>query len=230
MGLDDELKFRTNRKTVQEIQCEQFKLKYRREEYALALSQEELEYCEWFKGQSGLDTGDLIVGFNTGCSELYPNKKMTVDQHVILINKLAQMPGVRLVLVGGPEDTQRNAEIARTVGSKVISTPTTEGVRRGLCYINVCDVIISGDSFGMHAAIGLKKFVIVWFGVSCPAEIDLYDRGVKLIPQGLECSPCWKRDCPYNLECIKMVDLDAIVGHVERISKWPEGAELVQKQ
>jgi ADP-heptose:LPS heptosyltransferase len=102
------------------------------------------------------------------------------------------------------------------VGSKVINTPTTEGVRRGLCYINMCDVIISGDSFGMHAAIGLKKYIIVWFGVSCWTEVDLLERGEKLIPEGLECSPCWKHECPYNLECIQMIDLDAIVRYVEQ--------------
>ncbi len=214
LGLDDHLKFRVNEKTVQQIQCEQFKLPYRRDEYLLALSEEETRFCGRYKTQNGLDNGDLIVGFNTGCSELYPNKKMTIDQHVTLIARLAQVPGVRIVLVGGPEDTQRNAEIARAAGNKVLNTPTTEGVRRGLCYINLCDLIISGDSFGMHAAIGLKKQIIVWFGVSCSTEIDLYDRGVKLIPVGLECSPCWKQTCPYNLECIQMIDLDAIVSHV----------------
>jgi ADP-heptose:LPS heptosyltransferase len=214
LGLDDELKFRVNQKTVQQIQSEQFKLKYKRREYTLELSKEEKEFCQAYKRQYGLDSGDMIVGFNTGCSELYPNKKMTVDQHVDLVGRLAKVSGIRLLLVGGPEDTQRNAEIGRSVGDKVHSTPTTEGVRRGLCYINICDVIISGDSFGMHAAIGLKKHVIVWFGVSCPSEIDLYDRGVKLIPEGLECSPCWKRSCPYNLECIRMIDLDAIVQYV----------------
>ena len=214
LGLDDELKFRVNQKTVQQIQSEQFRLKYKRREYTLELSNEEKEFCEAYKREHGLDSGDMIVGFNTGCSELYPNKKMTVDQHVDLVGRLSKIHGIRLLLVGGPEDTQRNAEIARSVGGKVHSTPTTEGVRRGLCYINICDVIISGDSFGMHAAIGLKKYVIVWFGVSCPAEIDLYDRGVKFIPEGLECSPCWKRTCPYNLECIEMIDLAAIVQHV----------------
>ena len=214
LGLDDELKFRVNQKTVQQIQSEQFRLKYKRREYILELSKEETEFCDGYKRQHGLDCGDMTVGFNTGCSELYPNKKMTVDQHVDLVGRLSKVSGLRLVLVGGPEDTQRNAEIARSVGGKVHNTPTTEGVRRGLCYINICDVIISGDSFGMHAAIGLKKYVIVWFGVSCPAEIDLHDRGVNLIPEGLECSPCWKRTCPYNLECIEMIDLAAIVQHV----------------
>ncbi len=141
---------------------------------------------------------------------------MTVDQHVTLIKRISKIPGLRLALVGGPEDTERNAEIARQVGRKVINTPTTEGLRRGLCYINICDVIISGDSFGMHAAIGLKKYVIVWFGVSCWTEVDLLERGEKLIPEGLECSPCWKHECPYNLECIQMIDLDAIVRYVEQ--------------
>jgi len=78
-------------------------------------------------------------------------------------------------------------------------------------------VVISGDSFGMHAAIGRGKYNIVWFGVSCWTEIDLFDNGLKLIPHGLECSPCWKKQCPYNLECIQQIDLDAIVGEVARL-------------
>jgi len=216
LGLDDDLKFRENRKTVPELQCEQFRLTYRRDEYILPLSEEEQEFCRQYAADHGLaGPGDVIVGFNTGCSELYPNKKMTIEQHVMLIRRLAALPGLRLVLVGGPEDTVRNAEIARQAGGKVLSTPTAEGLRRGLCYENLCDVVITGDSFGMHAAIGLRKHVIVWFGVSCPAEIDLFDRGVKLIPEGLACAPCWKQACPYNLECIKMIDMDRIVREVE---------------
>jgi ADP-heptose:LPS heptosyltransferase len=225
LGLDDHLKFRVNEKTVQQIQCEQFKIKYGRDEYGLTLSHEEEEFCTSYKREHGLASENVVVGFNTGCSELYPNKKMTVEQHVELIDRLSQIAGLKLVLVGGPEDTQRNAEIARNARNKVLGTPTTEGVRRGLCYINICDMVISGDSFGMHAAIGLKKHVIVWFGVSCWTEIDLYDRGTKMIPVGLECSPCWKKVCPYNLECIQMIDLDGIVRHVKEFKeRWHAGS------
>ncbi len=217
LGLDDHLKFRLNTKTVSQLQCEQFTLEYRRDEYLLRLSAEEEAFCRTYKEEAGLAGCRLVVGLNTGCSDLYPNKKLTVDQHVLLIQRLADMANVRCVLLGGPEDTLRNAEIVRRVGKKVVSTPTTEGVRRGICYENICDLVISGDSFGMHIAIGLKKHVIAWFGVSCWTEIDLFDRGIKLVPEGLDCSPCWKRSCPYNLECIQMVDLDAIVAEVERV-------------
>ena len=66
----------------------------------------------------------------------------------------------------------------------------------------------------MHLAIALKKYVMVWFGVSCWNEIDLYERGAKFIPDGLFCSPCWKKSCPYDLECLKMVDLEKMCSTV----------------
>lgn len=216
MGLDDDLKFHQNRKTISELQCEQFGLRYRRDEYVLPLSGEEQEFCTRYAGEHGLAGAEnVVVGFNTGCSEMYPNKKMTIEQHSTLLRRLAAIPGLKLLLLGGPEDTVRNAEITRQAKGTVLNTPTTEGLRRGLCYENLCDVVVTGDSFGMHAAIGLRKHVIVWFGVSCPQEIDLFGRGVKLVPEGLACSPCWKRECPYNLECIQMIDLDRIVREVE---------------
>ena len=214
LGLDDDLKFRVNKKFGTEILQEAMKLKFSRDHYILELSETEKKFCAEYKRSLDVGKGEMIVGFNTGCSHLFPNKKMTIDQHVSVIDKLYSEPGIKLVLVGGPEDTERNAEIVRRVGRKVVSTPTTEGVRRGICYEEICDVIITGDSFGMHVAIGLKKYTVVWFGLSCWSEIDLYDRGVKLIPEGLECAPCWKRTCPYDLECIQMIDLDRIAREV----------------
>ncbi len=214
LGLDDELKFRINQKPSSQLLAEAVGLTYKRDEYILCLSREEEEFCRSYRHRAGI-TAPVVVGLNTGCSPLYPNKKMTIDQHVVLIGELSKRSDVQIVLLGGPEDTERNAEIARQTEGKCISTPTTEGLRRGLCYEQLCDVVISGDSFGMHAAIGLRKHVIAWFGVSCPQEIDLFDRGVKLVPEGLLCSPCWKRSCPYNLECIQMIDLDRIVREVD---------------
>ncbi|HTK81396.1 MAG TPA: glycosyltransferase family 9 protein [Bacteroidota bacterium] len=216
LGLDDHLKFRVNQKPNTQLLTEAMGLKYARDEYILRLTPEEETFSATYRQRLGLKPSDIVVGMNTGCSLLYPNKKMTVDQHVILINELSKKEGVKVVLLGGPEDTERNAEIYRQVGDKVVCTPTTEGLRRGICYENICDLVISGDSFGMHVAIGLRKHVIVWFGVSCPQEIDLFDRGVKFIPEGLMCSPCWKKQCPFDLECVQLIDLEGIVQHVDR--------------
>lgn len=215
LGMDDHLKFKVNQRTGQDYLAETFELEYKRDEYVFNFTEDELKFIEEYKTSVGISSSDKIVGFNTGCSNLYPNKKMTIEQHIYLIEKLLESKKYKVMLLGGPEDTERNKIISDHFKGKIINTPTTEGVRKGACYESIPQVIVTGDSFGMHLAIALKKYVIAWFGVSCWTEIDLYDRGVKLYQKDLFCSPCWKKTCPYDLECIKMIDLDLIIKEIE---------------
>ncbi len=208
LGMDDHLKFKVNQRTGQDYLSETFEIPAERNDYVFEFSDSEKAYIEEYKKVIGITNQDEIVGFNTGCSNLYPNKKMTIEQHQVLIERFLKTNRFKVMLLGGPEDTERNNVIAEPFGDKIINTPTTNGVRNGACYESIPQVIITGDSFGMHLAIALKKYVIAWFGLSCWTEIDLYDRGVKLIPEGLFCAPCWKKVCPYDLECIQMIDLD----------------------
>lgn len=215
LGMDDHLKFKVNQRTGQDYLAETFELDYQRDEYVFNFTDEELKFIENYKKSIHINADDKIIGFNTGCSELYPNKKMTIEQHVYLIEKLLSLGKYKVMLLGGPEDTERNKIISDHFNGRIINTPTSEGVRRGACYESIPQVIVTGDSFGMHLAIALKKYVIAWFGVSCWTEIDLYDRGVKLYQKDLFCSPCWKKVCPYDLECIKMIDLERIIAEIE---------------
>jgi len=215
LGMDDHLKFKVNKRTGQNYLAETFELDYKRDEYILQLTEDEEKFIQTYKKKKKLNKRDKIIGFNTGCSELYPNKKMTIEQHIYLIKKLLKKK-YKIVLLGGPEDTDRNREIYSHFKEKIIGTPTKEGLRRGVCYESIPDIIVTGDSLGMHIAIGLKKFVIAWFGVSCWTEIDLYNRGVKLFQEDLFCSPCWKKSCPYKLECINMIDLDRIISEIDK--------------
>jgi hypothetical protein len=64
---------------------------------------------------------------------------------------------LKLLLLGGPEDLERNNLIAFRFEGKIINTPVNEGVRRGACYEDIPHVVITGDSFGMHLAIALRN-------------------------------------------------------------------------
>ena len=216
LGMDDNLKFKINKRTGQDYLAETFELEYKRDEYTFNFTEQELRFIENYKKERKIRDSDKIIGFNTGCSNLYPNKKMSVGQHIYLINKLLSKRKYKVMLLGGPEDTERNKEIADHFKGRIINTPTDQGVRFGVCYESIPQVIITGDSFGMHLAIALKKYVIAWFGVSCWNEIDLYDRGLKIFQENLFCSPCWKKECPYDLECIKNLDLQIFLDEVEK--------------
>ncbi len=214
LGMDDHLKFRINQRTGQDYLAETFELEHKRDEYVFNFTEEEKDFIRNYKDKTGITKNDFVVGFNTGCANLYPNKKMTIKQHINLIEKLLRLEKFKIVLLGGPEDTERNNEIYSHFVGKIINTPTNLGVRRGACFEDISNLIITGDSFGMHLGIALKKYIIVWFGVSCWTEIDLYDRGIKIYQENLFCSPCWKKVCPYNLECIQMIDLNKIIDGV----------------
>lgn len=223
LGLNDYEKFRVNQRSGVDIIHEVFELEYKRDDYVFNFSDEEKSFIEEYKKEINYDSSNIYVGFNTGCSELFPNKKMTIEQHIELIKNIINLPGYKIVLLGGREDTERNEQIYNAFSQderkNIINTPSTLGLRKGACFMSVPDIVISGDSFGMHLAIALKKYIIVWFGLSCWSEIELYDRGIKLIPEGLECAPCWKKVCPYNLECISMIDLNKIIQTVKEFKK-----------
>ncbi len=231
MGIDDRLKFYDNTRTGQEILAETFGLDYKRDEYVLELTAEEKKASITFRRNLGIADKELVLGFNTGCSVRFPNKKLTVQQHVNLIYRLhATFPEVKMILLGGPEDTLRNREIKQKVGELVLETPTNEGLRRGILYENMADVVVTGDSLGMHVAIALKKWVLAWFGPTSPQEIDLYGRGEKITSRA-PCAPCWNPRCPTGtLECIYNLDLNRFVEAFGRFyTEWWQSGKWLRR-
>lgn len=225
IGLDDEYKFRINEKTGQEILAETFDLEYERHEYEFHLSDEEKAFCEEYRKKYRITDDDIVIGFNTGCSEKWPQKKMTLEQHIQLIDRIHKdIPGAKILLLGGKQDTERNQQIEKQTRCKVINTPTTMGLRKGFCFIDLADIVVTGDTFGMHAAIALKKYVIVWFGMSCAQEIDIYDRGAKII-SNVHCSPCWDETCS-NFICIQFLNLKEIYNYIHDFYHKLKNGEL----
>lgn len=73
--MDDHLKFKVNQRTGQDYLAETFELDYKRDDYIFNFTNEELRFIEEYKRDVRLRDTDNIIGFNTGCSNLYPNKK-----------------------------------------------------------------------------------------------------------------------------------------------------------
>lgn len=220
MGLDDELKFKRNSYSYPALLRELAELDRTTDEYVLKLTAPEEavrdQYLEKFQLKAP------IIGINTGSSTLYPLKRLPMPVIENLIPLLAEKnAGQPVLLLGGLEDADRNKNLADKFRHNVINTPCDEGIRQGLAYMNICDVVISGDSLGMHMAIGLRKLMIVWFNVSCAPEIELYGRGQK-ITSDVQCSPCWLQSCKYNEECLDEPITGRIMAALEHVMGMPE--------
>lgn len=216
-GLDDDLKFFRNRKSEQEMLAETMGVEFRRDAYVLPLSEEETAFVAARRRSWGLDAAEVVVGINTGCSELYPYKRLPADVQASLADALwERFPGIRIVLLGGPEDAARNPEIARLARAPVLETPCSDGLRRGIQYIDLADVVLTGDSLGMHLAIGRGKRVVAWFGLTCEQEIDFFDRGEAVLAR-VPCRPCWRRSCDRPVKCYESVDPEDLLAAAARM-------------
>lgn len=216
IGLSNHKKFFVNKKPETQLIAEALELPFQRSEYNMHLTVEEVRLSQLRRAEWALPD-EIIVGLNTGCSGAIPYKKLTVQKHRELIFELQKIPRIKIVLLGGKEDFLRNQQISYGLG--VVSSSTGGGLRDGLISVNACDIVVSGDSLGMHMSIALKKWTVAWFGPTCAHEIDLYERGVKVL-SGATCGPCWKRACHNQPMCYDLVDVHQLVSGVKKGIQW----------
>ena len=208
IGLSNQKKFFENRKPETQLAHEALELgKWIRDDYVLRLTvSEKIEASR--RKNVWAPNGETVIGLNTGCSGVIAYKKLTIETQRELAKRFSEIPGIRVILLGGKEDEVRNQRIG--FGLPAVQTPTDRGLRDGLVSVEACDAVVTGDSLGMHIAIALKKWTVAWFGPTCAHEIDLYDRGVSLLTTA-SCSPCWKRSCDRQVMCYDLVAVDRIV-------------------
>lgn len=217
IGLSNNKKFFQNKKTELQLIFESLGFFYNQEKYWVHLNASEELAAENRKRQwLSKNHKRIIVGINTGCSQVIAYKKLSVNKLKELIWEIISIyPDVQIVLLGGgQEDEDRNNYLASQF-SELIATATQIGLRDGMISVKACDVVISGDSLGMHLAIAFDKFTIAWFGPTCAHEVDLFGNGV-YVKTSVNCSPCWKRSCSNEKMCYDHVDINDFIMAIDK--------------
>ena len=214
LGLSDELKFRQNRKTYQEIVFEMCGLPWRGEEYDVPALQDARGSGRAALADAGVGAGP-VVGLNTGAGHAFANKAWTPEGYAELARKLAA-EGSRVALLGGPDEAERNARIARLSAGAAIDTGTGRSLVEFAALVAGCDLVVTGDTLGMHLAIGAAVPVVVLFGSTCPQEIELYGRGEKVVTP-ISCHPCYLKECDITPSCQDLIAVDAVHAAVGRV-------------
>jgi heptosyltransferase-2 len=213
LGINDPLKFRENKKSYQEFIFETIGLKFQGEEYILPVKEEDLEYGRKLIKSRGVEEKDLVIGLNTGCGPIFATKKWTLEGYVSLANKLHYELKAKVMLLGGPEEVERNARIRSLVEFPIIDTGCNNTLMQFAGIINNCHLVVTGDTIAMHFALALKRLVLIIFGSTCFQEIYLYNRG-RVVKSDLECSPCYKKVCSRNPNCMQLISPEEVYNQI----------------
>lgn len=216
LGLSDELKFHQNQKTYPELIFQVAELDYRRDEYILSLTAEDQAFAEALAKKKGLRKGERVIGLNTGAGDVFANKAWTVEGYLRLIAAFKKEAKTRLLLLGGPKERERNLEILKKARGAVIDTGCDNTLGQFAAWINLCDLVVTGDTTALHIAIALKKKIVALFGPTCAQEIELYGRGEKIVTP-LSCAPCYKRGCSLVPHCMDAIGVEAVLKKVHTL-------------
>ena len=202
----DELKAK-NKRTYQKIMYKILNLNYKKQEPILILNKKELDFGKKFAVKNKIGRNDLVIGINTGAGGRWQDKKLSIEETAVLIDRLNnQIKNPKIILFGGPEEKERNKKIKKLVKTIVIDAGCDNSLLEFSSLVNLCDVLVTSDSLALHVGVALKKKVVVFFCPTSSNEIELYDRGIKIIGKGKDyCSYKAKCDYPPKWDIDEMV-------------------------
>jgi heptosyltransferase-2 len=204
LGICDELKFRQNQKTYPEIIFEMAGLKYQNDEYILNIQDSDKVYAKELFSKIGIKNNDLIIGLNTGAGDRFANKAWTEDGFVELIRLIRANTQAKVLLLGGPQETQRNASTLSKSGNLAYDAGCNHSLSQFAAIVDFCALVVSGDTTALHIAIALKKKVVALFGSTAHQEIELYGRGRKILSD-IKCRPCYRKACEKQINCMSLI-------------------------
>lgn len=222
MGLFDDVKKR-NARTYQQIVMEMCGLNGLDQNVVLRLTEGEESFARRFAEGAGLPGSGtkpgkrpVIVGVNTGSGGRWPMKQWPVPQCVDFIRGLLADGRFKVLLFGGGEEEARNARIREAAGAGLIDTGCHNSLREFISLVGLCDLLVVSDTLGLHVALGLGKRVVGLFGPTSAAEIDVYGRGIKIVPE-TDCACCYLRACERKPSCMDLISAGMVRKAVDAV-------------
>lgn len=213
MGAFDQLK-KANVKSYQQIIHEIIGLPYDASEIQLFLDDDEQRFKNDFYNKHDLKRFDFLIGLNTGAGSRWQFKQWRLKGYIELIEIIKSKYNAGILLYGGPEEKDRNAELKNHFPD-LIDTGTSNSLRHFFALLDLSDIVVTGDTMALHAAAALKKQVVCVFGPTSFNEIEDYGRIDKVYPK-MECLVCYKPTCDFVPNCMELITTSMVFGAVEK--------------
>jgi ADP-heptose:LPS heptosyltransferase len=179
------------------------------------LSKSSLAKAKRFALAHGL-SGKTVVGINPGAGGRWKYKKWTDTGFIKVINALSEQ-GKKVLLFGGKGEEALIKKLVKGSKNKAISTGTNNSIPDFFALLNLTDMVLTGDTLALHAALGLGKKVVAVFGPTSSAEIEMYGLGRK-VASGLDCACCYRPSCNIKPNCMQTIKPDQVLRAIKSLS------------
>jgi heptosyltransferase-2 len=164
----------------------------------------------------GIDKRELLIGVHPGAA--YGETKRWFPERFAAVLERLHRSGRRFLLLGGTGEEPLAEQISAEMDHPVINLIGRTTVAEVLALIGRCSLFLSNDSGLMHVAAALNIPQVALFGSTDPQKTaPLNNRAVVIHPEHVGCTPCFKRSCPEDLECMKAITVEEVAVTAENL-------------
>ncbi len=156
----------------------------------------------------GLATAAPVVILCPGAE--YGAAKRWPADHFAALARERLKAGHAVWVIGSPGDRELGVAIAEAAPGTVNLAGRTR-LTDALDLLSLADAVVTNDSGLMHVACALSVRVVALYGSTSPEFTPPLDANARVLSLGLDCQPCFQRDCPLgHLNCLRELTPDAV--------------------
>ena len=158
----------------------------------------------------GINSDDMVIGMNPG-AKFGSSKCWPPEYFARLAELFVKRWDCKMLLFVGPGEDEIAKSIMETSNAAIVNTGPDKVDLALLKYlIKRCQLLVTNDTGPRHYAVAFNIPVVVIMGPTDPRYTAANLDKTLVIRQELDCSPCHKKKCPRDHDCMSMIKPETV--------------------
>lgn len=185
----------------------------------LFISEQLLERGQSLLRKYGIAERDLVIGLNPGAS--FGSSKCWPAERFARLAELCQAElNAKILLFSGPGEEAIAQAVLTQSRAKIFDTRRDDvGLELLKPLVRRCNLLITNDTGPRHYAVAFDVPAVVIMGSTDPRYTASNLDKTIVIRKELDCSPCHKKVCPLEHECMTLITPDEVFTAAKKLLK-----------
>jgi heptosyltransferase II len=158
------------------------------------------------------DTLVLCPGAEYGPAKRWPT------EHFAEVGKVLAERGWKVWVMGSAKDAETAQTVCELIGPATVNLAGRTSLAQAVDLISLARAVVSNDSGLMHVAAALGRPLVAVYGSSDPGFTPPLSPTSRVASMGLQCSPCFQRQCPEgHLNCLRSLTPDLVLDRLAEL-------------
>jgi len=177
-------------------------------EYKIPVSDHTRKFIDSILLRHGIKSSELLVAINPVAkweTKLWDNRKFA-----LLADRLIEKYNTSVIFTGSQSDKNTMEDIMSFMSKRAVNLAGKTTLKTLAALYEKTRFVISTDTGPMHMAAAVGTPVIALFGPTAPWRTGPFGSEHKILRSGVECSPCFKRQCS-TIDCMKQISVEQVL-------------------